>query len=56
MLSSRLQSAKERGSRQLEMMSYVENVDLMLFSYSREDERNEQSENELNLDSGSSRP
>ena len=34
----------------------VENVDKMLGSYSRDDERNEPSENKLNLDSGSSRP
>ena len=37
-------------------MSDVENVDVMLGSYSRIDEGNYQSENELNLDSESSRP
>ena len=36
-------------------MSDVENVDIMLGSYDRDDERAEQSESELNLDSGSNR-
>ena len=48
--------AKERRSRQLDMLSDVENVDIMLGSYSRDDEENNFSENEVNLDSGSSRP
>ena len=56
MPSTRRQKAKERRSRQLDMMSDVENVDVMLGSYSRDDEENNISENELNLDSGSSRP
>ena len=56
MPSTRRQKAKERRSRQLDMMSDVENVDIMLGSYSRDDEENNISENELNLDSGSSRP
>ena len=34
----------------------MENVDVMLGSYSRNDEGNDQSENELNLNSDSSRP
>ena len=38
------------------MKSDVEIVDEILGSFSRDDERNEQSENELNLDSASSRP
>ena len=38
------------------MLSYVKSGDMMLDNYSRDDERNEQSENERNLDSGSSRP
>ena len=38
------------------MVSDVENVDIMLGSYSREGEDNIASENEANLDSGSSRP
>ena len=37
-------------------MSDGENVDIMLGSYSRNDERNNQSEDEMNLDSGSDRP
>ena len=56
MPSTRKQKAKERRSRQLDMLSDVENVDIMLGSYSREDEENKVSENEVNLDSGSSRP
>ena len=56
MPSTRKQKAKERRSRQLDIMSDTENIDIMLGSYSRDDERNEQSENELNLDSGSNRP
>ena len=56
MPSTRKQKAKKRRSRQFDMMSDAKNVDIMLGSYSKEDERNEQSENELNLDSGSSRP
>ena len=56
MPSTRRQKAKERRSRQLDMMSDVENVDIMLGSFSRDDEENNISENELNLDSGSSRP
>ena len=55
MPSTRKQKAKERRSRQLDMVSDVENVDTMLGSYSRDDENNV-SENEVNLDSGSSRP
>ena len=56
MPSTRKQKARESRSRQFDMMSDAENVDIMLGSYSRDDERNEQSESELNLDSGSSRP
>ena len=56
MPSTRKQRAKERRSRQLDMLSDVENVDIMLGSYSRNDEENNISENEVNLDSGSSRP
>ena len=56
MPSTRRQKAKERRSRQLDIMSDVENVDIMLGSYSRCDEENNISENEGNLDSGSSRP
>ena len=56
MPSTRKQKAKERRSRQLDIMSDTENVDIMLGSYARDDERIEQSENEMNLDSGSNRP
>ena len=56
MPSTRTQKAKERRSRQLDMLSDVENVDIMLGSYSRDDEENNVSENEVNLDSESSRP
>ena len=55
-MPSRRQKAKERRSRQLDIMSDVENVDIMLGSYYRCDEENNISENEGNLDSGSSRP
>ena len=51
MPSTRKQKAEERRSRQLDMMSDVENVDIMLGSYSRDDEENDISEN-----SGSNRP
>ena len=37
-------------------MSDVENEDIMLGSYYRDDDKNSGSENEMNLDSGSSRP
>ena len=56
MPSTRKQKAKERSSRQLDIMSDVKTVDVMLGSYSRNDEVNDQSENELNLDSEFSRP
>ena len=56
MPSTRKERSKERRSRQSDMMSDVKIVDIMLDSYSKNDERNEQSDNELNLDSGSSRP
>ena len=56
MPSTRKQKAKERRSRQLDILSDVENVDIMLGRYSRDEEENMASENEVNLDSGSSRP
>ena len=56
MPSTRKQKAKERRSRQLDIMSDVENVDVILGSYSRNNEEIDQSENELNLDSESGRP
>ena len=48
--STRKERAKERPSRLLEIMSDVENVDIMLGSYSRDDEENDQSESEVNSD------
>ena len=56
MPSTRKQKAKERRSRQMDLMSDVENVDIMLGSYSRDENGNDGSENEVNLDPGSSRP
>ena len=56
MPSTRKQKAKERRSRQLDMMSDVENVDIMLGSYSRDDEENDISENGVIFDSGSNGP
>ena len=56
MPSTRKQKAKERRSRQLDMMSYVENVDIMIGNYSRNEDRNEQNESEVKLDLGSNRP
>ena len=56
MPSTRKQKAKERRSRQLDKMPDVENVDVMLGNYSRNDQENDYSENEMNLDSESSRP
>ena len=55
MPSTRKQKDKERRSRQLDMLSDVETVDIKLGSYSRDDEENIASEKEVNLDSGSSR-
>ena len=56
MPSTRKQKAKERRSRQMDLMCDVENVNIMLGSYSRDEKRNDGGENEVNLDSGSSRP
>ena len=52
MPSTRKQKAKERRSRQLDMLSDVENVDILLGSFSRDEEENVAGENEVNLDSG----
>ena len=38
------------------MLSDVENVDIKLGSYSRDNEENNASENEINIDSGSNQP
>ena len=56
MPSTRNQKAKERRSRQLDMLSDVENVDIMIGNYPRNGDGNEESESELNLDLGSNRP
>ena len=56
MPSTRKQKAKERRSRQLDMLSDVEKTDIMLGSYSSEDEDNNASENGAHLESGSNRP
>ena len=52
---TRKQQAKERRSKQLYIVSHIENVDIMLGSYSWNDDRYNQSEDELNLDSASNR-
>ena len=56
MPSTRKQKAKERRSRQLDIMSDIENVEVMLGSYSRNNEENDLSENDMNLEPESSRP
>ena len=54
MPSTRKQKAKERRSRQLDIMSDVETVEVVLGSYSRDDENNA-SEDGMNLDLESNR-
>ena len=56
MPSTEKQKAKERRFRQLDILSDVENADVMLGNYSREDEGDHQSDSELNLDPVSIRP
>ena len=56
MPSTRKQKAKERRSRQLDIMSDVENVDVMLGNHSTINQDDDRSETEINLDSESSRP
>ena len=56
MPSSRKQKAKEKRSRQSDIMSDVENVDIMIGSYARDEVENNGSENEMKLDSRSSQP
>ena len=55
MPSTRKQKAKERRSRQLDFMSDVENIDILLGNHSIDDDTNNQSEDELHLTSVSSR-
>ena len=52
MLSARKKRAKERRSRQLDIKSDIENVDIWLGDFSIDDDSNNQSENDINLDSG----
>ena len=53
--STRKQKAEEGRSKQLDIMSDVQKVDIMLGSYSRDDEPNDQSESEVKLESDSIR-
>ena len=55
MPSTRKQKANEKSFRQLDIMSDGENVDIMLGIYSRDEDRNNQSEDELDLDLASRR-
>ena len=48
MPSTRKQKAKERRSRQLDVMSDVENVDVVLGDYSTINQDNDHSEAEIN--------
>ena len=48
MPSTRKQKAKERRSRQLDIMSDVENADVMLGNYSGNIEQNNISDDEMN--------
>ena len=50
MHSTRKQKAEEKRSRQPDVMSDVENLDIMLGSYSRNDVDTQLSENEENAD------
>ena len=56
MPSTRKQKAKERRSRQLDIMSDVEYVVVMLGNYSTINQDDDRSETEINLDSESSKP
>ena len=53
-MQCKLYIARTLSPRQIDMMSDVENVDILLGSYSRDDGGKDHSENELNPDSGSS--
>ena len=55
MSSTRNQKAEEKLSRQSEVMSVLENVEIMLGSYSRNNERYDQDDSYTNLDSESNR-
>ena len=56
MPSTRKQKAEERQSRQLDIMSDVENVDVMLGNSTSKEDRDDQSQNDLTLNSESIRP
>ena len=53
---TRKQKAEEKQSRQIDIMSVMEIVDILLGSSSINDERIDQSEDEANLNSGSNIP
>ena len=56
MPSTRKQKAEERQSRQLDIMSDVENVDVMLGNSTSNEDRDDQSQNDLTWNSESIRP
>ena len=56
MLSNRKQKAKERRSRQADLMSGVENLDVMLGSNSRNAEKSNSEDRDTDADFGSNRP
>ena len=55
MPSTRKLKAREKQPRQSNVMSDLENVDIMLASYSRNDDANGQNQSDNNLDSESNR-
>ena len=55
MPSSKKQKAKKKRSRQSNVMSDMENVDIMLGKYSRSDEGNKDNDSDINLDTESNR-
>ena len=55
MPSTRKLKAKEKQSRQSDVLSYMENVDIMLGSYSRSNNVNCQNDSDAILDSESNR-
>ena len=56
MPSARKRKANEKRSRQSDVMSHGENVQIMLTSYLRESERIEGTDSDVIMDSGSRRP
>ena len=55
MPSTRKQKAREKLSRQSDVMSDLENVDIILGSYSRNDEVDDPNDSHFNLDSESNK-